>query len=256
MTERARAVRQYFDAVASSYAARYGDPGPAGHALTIRWRRLFELLGDTTGPALDAGCGPGLLIAALRERGMSAVGVDLSPGMAAEAARSGPIVLGALDQLPFVDRSFRLVVAMGAVEYVGDDRRALAEFVRVLRPGGVLLVSFPNRLSPYRLWKNAVFYPVVDRLRPLASWLRGRPLAPGVTAYHHHYTDRAVRAALEQLGCVVEDVVFVNMQLLPSPLDEWLPWLSVAISRRLERFGRGFAGRLGTAFLARAVRWR
>lgn len=256
MTERARTVRDYFDAVAPSYAARYADTGPAGHAFAVRWRRLFELLRDATGPALDAGCGPGLLMGALGERGISVVGLDLSVGMAVEAARSGPIVLGTLDQLPFRDRSFRLVVAMGAVEYVDEDRRALAELVRVLRPGGVLLVSFPNRFSPYRIWKNAVFYPVVAPLRPLASWLRGKPASLGVTAYHHHYTEREVRAELERLGCVVEDVVFLNMQLIPSPLDEWLPWLSVAISRRWERFGRGVAGRLGTAFVARAVRWR
>ncbi|GIW07737.1 MAG: hypothetical protein KatS3mg060_2542 [Dehalococcoidia bacterium] len=256
MTQRARAVSRYFDEVAATYAARYADRGPAGHALAVRWQRLFELLGAVEGPALDAGCGPGLLLAALGERGIAAVGVDLSARMATEAARRAPAVVGTLDHLPFKGNAFGIVIAMGAVEYVDDDQAALAELTRVLRPDGVLLASFPNRFSPYRIWKNAVFYPVVDRLRPLVSRLRGRPVPASVTAYHHHYTVREVQARLQALGCLVEDVVSLNMQLVPSPLDEWLPWLSVALSRRLERFGRAPIGRLGTAFLVRAVKRR
>jgi SAM-dependent methyltransferase len=254
MTARARVVGRYFDEVAASYAGRYTDPGPAGHALAIRWQRIFELLGEAAGPALDAGCGPGLLVAAFAERGLRAVGVDLSARMAAEAARRGPAVVGTLDRLPFADAAFGVVVAAGAVEYVADDRRALAELVRVLRPGGVVVASFPNRFSPYRLWKNAVFYPLVDRLRPLVARARGRPTPLAVTAYHHHYTVGEVCETLGALGCAVEDVVFMNQQVVPSPLDEWLPSLSVALSRRLEPFGRALAGRLGTAFLVRAVK--
>jgi SAM-dependent methyltransferase len=207
-----------------------------------------------TGPALDAGCGPGLLLAALRAHGMEAVGADLSPAMARQAAAKGPSVAATMERLPFADDSFGLVIAAGAVEYVADDRAALAELVRILRSGGVLLATFPNRRSPYRIWKNGVFYPLVDLLRPFVYRLRGRPAPANVTAFHHAYREGLVRETLRELGCDAEDVVFLNMQMLPSPLDEWLPSLSVAISRSLEGSGRTRIGRIGTAFLVRAVK--
>ncbi|GIW10730.1 MAG: hypothetical protein KatS3mg061_1787 [Dehalococcoidia bacterium] len=253
MRWRARAVQRYFDAVAATYAARYAQPGPAGYALASRWQRIWELIGEPPGPALDAGCGPGLLLAALAEQGRMAIGVDLSPAMVQLAAVRGPAVVGALEALPFASGQFGLVVAAGAIEYVADDQRALAELVRVLRPGGVLIASFPNRRSPYRVWKNGVFYPLVGMLRPLVYRLRSLPPPPTVTAYHHHYRVDEVQARLTALGCRVEEVVFVNLQLLPTPLDEWLAPLAVALARWLERFGRAPLGRLGTAFLVRAA---
>jgi SAM-dependent methyltransferase len=251
---RAVAVGRYFDAVAGSYAGRYLDTGPAGHALAIRQQRIFELIGAAEGPALDAGCGPGLLLADLRARGIDAVGVDLSPAMVSQAATRAASLTGSMERLPFADGSFGLVIAAGSVEYVGDDWIALAELSRVLRPGGVLVASFPNRWSPYRLWKNLAFYPLVDRLRPLVFRLRGKPIPPSVTPYHHAYDPAEIRQTLGDFGCEVVDVVFMNMQLVPSPIDEWLPALSVALSRPLERFGRAAFGQLGTAFLVRAVK--
>ncbi|MFN8533355.1 MAG: class I SAM-dependent methyltransferase [Dehalococcoidia bacterium] len=254
MTERARAVGRYFDEVADSYASRYDDAGPAGYALAIRWKRLFEQLAYATGPMLDAGCGPGLLLAALAGRGERVVGVDLSLAMTRQAAQRAPAVAGALEALPFGGGRFGVVIAAGAVEYVADDRAALGELARLVRPGGLLLATFPNRFSPYRLWKNGVFYPLVDQLRPLFYRLRGVPRPSPVTAYHHHYTPNEVANVLAAQGLEVEKVVYLNQQVLPSPLDEWLPDLSVALSRWLERWSNTPIGRFGTAFLMRARR--
>jgi SAM-dependent methyltransferase len=108
---------------------------------------MLELAGDVAGRRiLDAGCGSGLLSAALRERGALVTGIDGSPGMLEVARRRlGPDVdlrvVDLADPLPFADGAFDDVIASLVLHYLRDWGPALAELRRVLTPGGRLLVS-------------------------------------------------------------------------------------------------------------------
>lgn len=110
-----------------------------------RWRRM-ALDYASQQPVLEVGFGTGHLLAAMAERGWPAVGIDLSPAMQSQAAatlrRRGlhiPRLRGRAQNLPFVDASFGSVVATFPAEYIVDPA-SLAEFHRVLRPGGQLIV--------------------------------------------------------------------------------------------------------------------
>lgn len=120
------------------------------HGLFNAWYARPELLrmaGDVTGrDVLDAGCGSGPLLQALREHGATVSGFDLSPAMVGLAqSRLGPGTdlrvadLGA--PLPYAGGSFDLVVASLSLHYVEDWDAGLRELRRVLRPGGRLLVA-------------------------------------------------------------------------------------------------------------------
>ncbi|MGW4482982.1 class I SAM-dependent methyltransferase [Amycolatopsis sp. NPDC004368] len=108
---------------------------------------MLELAGDVAGRSiLDAGCGSGPLSAALRDRGATVTGIDASAGMLEQARlRLGSSVdlrvVDLADPLPFADGSFDDVVASLVLHYLEDWGPTLAEFRRVLRPGGRLLVS-------------------------------------------------------------------------------------------------------------------
>lgn len=95
------------------------------------------------GRVLDAGCGPGALLGYLERYGET-VGVDrhLPALVMARQQFAGPLVQGDLGRLPFRDGEFSLVVACEVLYHrnIPDVRRALAELVRVLEPGGSLLV--------------------------------------------------------------------------------------------------------------------
>ena len=97
---------------------------------------------------LDAGCGVGWAAELLLASGARTVtGVDIAPeAIAAAQARqtAATFVIGDFVELPFGDDSFDIVVCFEALEHVHDTGRALDEFVRVLRPDGVLFVSSPN----------------------------------------------------------------------------------------------------------------
>jgi SAM-dependent methyltransferase len=108
---------------------------------------MIRLAGDIAGmEILDAGCGSGPLMEALRGKDAVVSGFDLSPAMV-ELARQrlgedGDVRVADLGApLPYPDDAFDLVVASLALHYVQDWNSALAELRRVLKPGGRLIVS-------------------------------------------------------------------------------------------------------------------
>jgi SAM-dependent methyltransferase len=96
------------------------------------------------GDALDAACGTGRYAGYLAGRGHRVVGVDSSPDMLDQARSrvpSGDFLLGDLNRLPVADNSMDLVVSALALCHVPTLVPVMAEFARVLRPGGHLAIS-------------------------------------------------------------------------------------------------------------------
>lgn len=102
---------------------------------------------------LDVGSGSGYYVRRARELGCVAVGIDLSlhacrPGRAPHAAR---FCQADAESLPFRDGCFDVVFCQQLIEHVVFPERVLAEIARVLRPGGSLFLSAPNRLGGHTL---------------------------------------------------------------------------------------------------------
>jgi arsenite methyltransferase len=107
-------------------------------------------LGDTV---LDHACGAGmdLLLAARRVgSGGRAIGVDMTPAMREHATQAAElagvsartrVLAGLLEELPLEDASVDVVISNGVLNLSPDKRQALREIVRVLRPGGRLLLA-------------------------------------------------------------------------------------------------------------------
>jgi SAM-dependent methyltransferase len=99
------------------------------------------------GPACDLGCGPGHVARYLHEQGVDVCGIDLSPAMVERARRLTPAVdfrQGDMMALEATDESWAGIAAFYSIIHIprADLPRALAEFLRVLRPGGKLLLAF------------------------------------------------------------------------------------------------------------------
>ena len=134
-----------YDRVAEPYAAQFFDELD---------RKPFDrrLLDDfaarcrDAGPVLDVGCGPGHVARYLRDRGVAAEGVDLSPGTVAVARRLNPglpVRVGDLTALDVDDHSIAGVVAFYSLIHLPRPvlPAALRELHRALRPEGVLLAA-------------------------------------------------------------------------------------------------------------------
>jgi SAM-dependent methyltransferase len=92
---------------------------------------------------LDVGCGTGATTAALSRFG-SVSGLDMGLAALRHAHANGlSVARGSAENLPVASGRLDVVVALDVLEHLDDDRRALGEMLRVLRPGGVLLVMVP-----------------------------------------------------------------------------------------------------------------
>ncbi len=138
-------IRSAYDAVAAEYADMFRtelDHRPLERALLAAFA---ESVGEL--PVADLGCGPGRVTAHLRDLGVSAFGVDLSPAMVAIARRDHPGLrfdVGSLLALDLPDGTLGGVLAWYSFIHLPPEQlpRVFAEFHRVLAPGGYLLVAF------------------------------------------------------------------------------------------------------------------
>lgn len=133
-----------FERAASFYDETRRLPGPVLEAVADL------LAGEVAGRgrALEIGIGTGRIALPLHARGVRLAGVDLAPAMlerlAANAGGRSPLPLAVADatRLPFHDGSFAAVLASHVLHLVTEWREAADEALRVLVPGGVLLVDF------------------------------------------------------------------------------------------------------------------
>ena len=112
---------------------------------------------------LDAGCGTGRATAALARRHAEVVAFDIGEHLVARARRRCACrpVLGSIMSLPFPDAVFDVVCSTEVIEHVPHPSMAVKELARVLKPGGHLVLSTPNKL-----WQTPVRLASVLRIRP------------------------------------------------------------------------------------------
>ncbi len=129
---------------------RYGELGEGYWWLAGKYRIVADLLGrafhpDSATPrVLDLGCGPGNYLDVLAAHGRT-YGTDYSLPALRYCARRGHARLSSADfhDLQFRSDSFDLITCIDVLEHVRDDARAAAELARVLRPGGLLVMTVP-----------------------------------------------------------------------------------------------------------------
>lgn len=99
---------------------------------------------DFQGKALDVGVGTGLFEDYLKGKGvqLDVSGIDIDEKMLREAKKKGyKVAKGTAEKLPFTDEAFDFLICLDTIHLVGKKDQALSEFMRVLKPGGFILLS-------------------------------------------------------------------------------------------------------------------
>jgi SAM-dependent methyltransferase len=172
-------VRETYDRLAGAYACRYVnelESKPMDRELLHR----FAVDVQGRGAVCDMGCGMGHIARFLRDAGASVFGLDLSPRMIEQARRLNPDILfqvGDMMALALRDESLAGIVAFYAIVNIPPDflPTVFQEMVRVLQPGGLLLLSFhigdetlyPDELLGQRISMAFFFFQPIDIRRQL-----------------------------------------------------------------------------------------
>lgn len=157
----------------------YAEIHQQRYARVLDWVEQLGLPRETQ--ALDIGCGAGFLALSLADYGFCVQAIDSVEAMleqtrqhAEEAGQAGQLSVGIGDitSLAFADASFDLVLAIGVIPWIGQDkglvRQAIWEMQRVTRPGGYMLFTADNRWR-FASWFDPVLTPLLAGLK---SWLK------------------------------------------------------------------------------------
>jgi ubiquinone/menaquinone biosynthesis C-methylase UbiE len=251
---------------ADEYADAYQDSRTAGRFLRARLGIVQDILASCPGgDLLDAGCGPGIMVQAVlksRPHDFRISALDQSPAMVercAESARSlGKVypAVGQLEALPYADATFDVTLTMGVLEYT-DARAAVKEISRVTRPGGLVVATMLNPLSPYRIAEWIVYRPLLRALGAAEMYLhvpeerRHRADATGI----HAHTSGKLRRLMRQANLVPVELVYYDPALPLPPLGHLRSIARRAGQASKERVTAKKSSRLlGTGYLVVARR--
>lgn len=170
-------------------AALRGEPSYVWRA--GQQRRLEMILRTAgkriTGNILENGCGVGMYVEHLAPLGGTIIGLEYDFERAAEARVNSPHILNAAGEtLPLPAATFDLILSHEVIEHVQNDRSAVQEMVRTLKPGGRAVIFCPNRGYPFEThgiyWKDKYYFGNKLFINYLPRTVRDK-LAPHVRVY-------------------------------------------------------------------------
>lgn len=217
-----------------------GAYGPV--AIERAWSFIRRSLGLETGGlerVLDIGCHHGTYSRKLSAHCAHTIGLDISKEhlLVAKGTVSSRVELvqASAESLPFKDSAFDAVICIETLEHISEHQRAVEEISRVLRPGGRVVVTMPNKLCPFQYHLTSekgerLGLSPLRRLRFLSERKRG------VIQTAHEFTLGEARELLARNGLRVERVHFL-MPLFESMMQDYPPkyWLVYYLLHRISR---------------------
>jgi ubiquinone/menaquinone biosynthesis C-methylase UbiE len=154
--------------------------------------RVIRSMVDGSTRILDIGCGSSRILQSLPQ----AVGLDMQIRKLRWLRAPGrQLIQGSLSQLPFADESFDAVICSEVIEHIPRDEVDLTDMVRVLAPGGALVLGTPD----YGTWTWRTLEGMYKKVFPQGY----------ATEHINPYTRRDLRREIERLGLIVWDVQYV-----------------------------------------------
>jgi SAM-dependent methyltransferase len=183
----------------SDLAALRGEPSYVWRAGQERRLQMIAQWGELAAKGEQArvlidGCGVGMYASQIGRRYTPHVeAFDIEYDRVVDTRADTPTaVVAVAEAVPYPNDTFDLILSHEVLEHVNDDRAAALEMVRVLRPGGRIVIFAPNRWYPFEThghyWQGEYHFGNTPLINYLPDALRNR-LAPHVRAY----TERGIR---------------------------------------------------------------
>lgn len=189
-----------------------------------RYRRdLIEasIIKESTGSyekILDIGCGPAILYPEFLNKAKKYVVCDLVESNLDQIKKENPdnsnieYLCSDLDLMDLDKESYDLIICSGAIEYTCDPHNNFAKLIEALKLNGLLICSFPNMFSPYRLWSKFIYHYI---------WLLKMKVSKKQYYYYNRYlfSESRLQRVIDRFNIRTVHVKYFGLQLLPQPID-------------------------------------
>jgi SAM-dependent methyltransferase len=186
------------------------------------------------GRLLENGCGIGMYLKHLAPHASTNIGLEVDLERARVAYENSPYVVNSIsEQLPFCINTFDVILSHEVLEHVSDDRGCIEEMVRVLNPGGVIVLFVPNLGYPFEThgiyWRGRYRFGNIPLVHYLPKRIRNQ-LMPHVRAYssqdiHRLFLNLPVKVVRKQVIFGAYDNIINRFPTLGRILRSLLQWL-------------------------------
>lgn len=245
MTQEKEKVQRHFETMATGeWQSRYRDkPMWERYVYLTRRAAVTELLRDVVVQrVLDLGCGSGDYLDVLAGRPVAYSGIDFSANMIQSARERADALgikadlrIGDVENLPYSDKTFDLVLAIGLIEYFDHPDALLREIRRVLTVGGLLVMQ--SYKKSFNAWTREI-------------WQRVHGVRPGGVE-HRQYGRRQLDALLAPYGFEKETWIYSHFRVFPYTFEYRFPAFYVGSSDWISRHCPRALGAFASIYLAR-----
>ncbi len=214
-------VREFFDQDAESYLEAYKNGlGVRSVPFQERKQAVEEMFTRENLRVLDVGSGPGVFTEFLLKRKCQIWMLDISKEMIKQAilflGEHFPqeqifCLVGSIEYLPFPDHFFDSCLCVGVIEYVENLERALKELARVIRPGGELILTAPNKRSFFFKLDHLVAEVINRGFGWMIVRIRGRRFFE-YPFYHRVFDPEELVKTVESYGFSLSQQRFTNFR--------------------------------------------
>ncbi len=168
-------IKNFFNKAAINRNVKIAAKPIVKYEQTVRAQMVMSLLDPKQNEfILDVGCGSGRDIVTLAQKKCRCIGFDVSKNMIEEARKEllknnisdVELKIGDVINLDFSNEMFDKVFASEVLEHVPDCNKAVSEMSRVLKPGGALVITTPNRYSMYGFDRYVILGKMLKRKWP------------------------------------------------------------------------------------------
>jgi ubiquinone/menaquinone biosynthesis C-methylase UbiE len=208
----------FHERLATNWNSKY-----SGGIFEQRSKKIRQALADSVRNAelwVDAGCGTGTLSRIIVGLGGRVVGFDASPAMVQNAVfqsskeiSGGSVefkVIQTIEKIPLENHSVDGIVCSSVLEYLESPRECILEFARIMRSGGILILTVPHRRSLLRVLQKLVF--------KLTSAMTNKPRPEYLHFSKNHFSKRELIQLVQDCGFEQSQIEFTSFW--PS----WLPF--------------------------------
>ncbi|EKE06755.1 MAG: methyltransferase type 11 [uncultured bacterium] len=115
--------------------------------IKILFKRFLQNIESKDLKSLDVGCGTGAVLKFLQDASYKAKGIDFSDTALRYCKSRGlDVQYGIATKIPMPDNSFDIITALDVVEHIEDDKNVIKELYRVLKPGGICIITVPAHM--------------------------------------------------------------------------------------------------------------